>query len=38
MKLTELAESGATEFLFILSPLNLQGATGSPSRPLAVLV
>lgn len=38
MKLTELAESGASEFLFILAPLNLQGATGSPTRPLAVLV
>lgn len=38
MKLTELAESGASEILFILSPLNLQGATGSPARPLAVLV
>lgn len=37
MKLTELAESGASEFLFVLSPLNLQGATGSPTRPLAVL-
>ena len=38
MNLTELAESGVAEFLFILSPLNLKGATGSPARPLAVLV
>lgn len=38
MKLTELAESKAVEFLFVLSPLNLVGATGSPVRPLAVLV
>ena len=37
MKLTELADSGIYEFLFILAPLNLQGATGSPARPLAVL-
>ena len=38
MKLDELAETGISEFLFVLTPLNLQGATGSPTRPLAVLV
>jgi len=38
MKLDELAETGVYEFLFVLTPLNLQGATGSPTRPLAVLV
>jgi len=37
MKLTELAEKNVTEFLFVLSPLNLVGATGSPIRPLAVI-
>jgi kynurenine formamidase len=37
MNLTELALSGATEFLFVLSPLNIVGATGSPARPLAVV-
>lgn len=38
MKLDELADTGVSEFLFVLTPLNLQGATGSPTRPLAVLV
>lgn len=38
MRLTELASSAATEFLFVLTPLNLVGATGSPIRPLAVIV
>ena len=38
MKLKELVQSGVVEFLFVLSPLNLVGATGSPVRPLAVLV
>jgi kynurenine formamidase len=38
MNLEELSASGVTEFLFILSPLALVGATGSPVRPLAVLV
>ena len=38
MKLDELADTGESEFLFVLTPLNLQGATGSPTRPLAVLV
>lgn len=38
LNLEELAATGAREFLFILSPLPLVGATGSPVRPLAVLL
>lgn len=37
MDLEELASAGAHEFLFVLSPLKLVGATGSPVRPLAVV-
>jgi kynurenine formamidase len=37
LALEELAAAGATEFTFVLVPLNLVGATGSPVRPLAVL-
>ncbi len=37
LDLEELADSGAGEFTFVLIPLNLMGATGSPVRPLAVL-
>ncbi|MEO6943884.1 MAG: cyclase family protein [Lacisediminihabitans sp.] len=37
LDLEELADSGVHEFTFILSPLNLVGATGSPVRPLAVV-
>ena len=37
MDLDELAELGHHEFLFVLSPLALYGATGSPARPLAVI-
>lgn len=37
MNLEELAEAGVAEFTFILSPLPLFGATGSPVRPLAVI-
>jgi len=37
MRLTELRELGATEFLLILNPLPVVGATGAPVRPLAVL-
>lgn len=32
-----LAEAGIQEFTFVLVPLNLHGATGSPVRPLAVV-
>lgn len=37
MRLTDLMAAGATEFLFMLTPLALVGATGSPVRPVAVL-
>jgi len=37
LALEELAEAGVTEFLFVMSPLKLVGATGSPVRPLAVV-
>ncbi|MEO7005922.1 MAG: cyclase family protein [Terrimesophilobacter sp.] len=37
LDLEELADSGTHEFTFILVPLNLIGATGSPVRPLAVV-
>jgi len=35
--LRELAEAGATEFLFAAMPLPIVGATGSPVAPMAVL-
>ncbi|CZR53529.1 uncharacterized protein PAC_03408 [Phialocephala subalpina] len=37
LDLEELAAEGVKEFLFILTPLKLVGATGSPVRPLAVI-
>jgi kynurenine formamidase len=37
MRLHELATNDITEFLFVLTPLKLVGATGSPVRPLAVV-
>jgi kynurenine formamidase len=37
MDLEALAAGGHHEFLFVLSPLALYGATGSPVRPLAVV-
>ncbi|MEU6020231.1 cyclase family protein [Micromonospora sp. NPDC048871] len=37
MALEELAADGVHEFLFMLSPLAIFGATGSPVRPLAVI-
>jgi len=37
MSLDALADAGIHEFTFILIPLNLIGATGSPVRPLAVV-
>jgi kynurenine formamidase len=36
LDLRELAAAGVTDFMFVLSPLPLIGATGSPARPLAV--
>ncbi len=38
MRLHELATSGISEFLFVLTPLKLIGATGSPVRPLAIVM
>ncbi len=37
MDLEGLAEADAAEFVFVLSPLALVGATGSPVRPLALV-
>lgn len=37
LALEELAASGIRRFTFVLVPLNLVGATGSPVRPLAVV-
>lgn len=37
LALDELAAAGAYEFTFVLVPMNIIGATGSPVRPLAVL-
>ncbi|MGC4891582.1 cyclase family protein [Micromonospora sp. NBC_01392] len=38
MALEELAESGVREFTVVLAHLNIVGATGSPVRPLALVV
>lgn len=38
MNLEELAHARVYEFTFVLAPLALVGATGSPVRPLAVVV
>jgi kynurenine formamidase len=37
LNLEELAEHGAAEFWFLMIPLRLVGATGSPVRPLAIV-
>ncbi len=37
MRLSELLDAKAGAFLFVLAPLRLVGATGSPVRPLALL-
>lgn len=37
MDLSELASAGVCEFLFVLAPLKLVGATGVPVRPIAVV-
>lgn len=37
LALEELAAAGSYEFTFVLVPMNIIGATGSPVRPLAVL-
>lgn len=36
LNLSELAAAGVSEFLFVLAPLRLVGATGSPVRPVAM--
>jgi len=36
MDLDGLAANGAHEFAFVLSHLNIHGATGAPARPLAI--
>lgn len=36
LNLEELAKAGVKEFLFIALPLKIEGATGSPVRPVAV--
>ncbi|MBF6331188.1 cyclase family protein [Nocardia transvalensis] len=37
LALDELSESGTTEFVFVLAPLRIVGATGSPVRPVAAV-
>jgi kynurenine formamidase len=37
LRLTQLAEEGISEFLFVLTPLKVIGATGVPARPVAVV-
>lgn len=37
LDLSELAASGVATFLFVFAPLPLEGSTGSPLNPLAVL-
>ncbi len=37
MRLHELIDAGATEFLFVLAPIRVVGATGAPVRPLALV-
>jgi kynurenine formamidase len=38
LNLEELSAKGISEFLFVAAPLRIRGATGSPIRPVAVLV
>lgn len=38
MRLEELARDRVREFLFVAAPLKLVGATGSPIRPLAIVI
>ncbi|MEM7585154.1 MAG: cyclase family protein [Acidobacteriota bacterium] len=37
LNLTELANDGVSEFLFVLTPLKVVGATGVPVRPVALV-
>jgi kynurenine formamidase len=36
LNLEELAKAAVREFLFVALPLKLEGATGSPVRPVAI--
>jgi kynurenine formamidase len=36
MNLEALAASGISEFLFVMTPLKIVGATGVPVRPIAI--
>ena len=38
LQLEELSSEGPREFVFVLSHLNIVGATGAPARPLAIAV
>ena len=38
MALGELARAGIGEFLFLMTPLKIVGATGVPVRPVAVII
>jgi kynurenine formamidase len=37
LDLEEIARAGATEFLFMMAPLRITGATGSPVNPIAIV-
>jgi len=37
LKFDELLDANVFEFLFVVSPLRVVGATGAPVRPLAIL-
>jgi kynurenine formamidase len=37
MDLTELRQVGVAEFVLVLNPLKIKGATGAPVRPLAIV-
>jgi kynurenine formamidase len=37
LALEDLAATGAHEFAFVALPLKLEGATGSPTRPVAII-
>ena len=36
MQFDGLVADGVNEFLFVLTPLRLKGASGSPARPIAI--
>lgn len=38
LNLDELAAEGVREFLFVAAPLKIRGGTGSPLRPIAVVI